>query len=97
MKQRRKQRWGLLALVGTGLMLMAIFSLGSSAWATPDQDAKHGTVTVPPIKTVDRNVVVVGDEAVFEVLLTNSPPDSWTWSDVVVVDTIDSRLGIRGL
>lgn len=95
--EQRKNRWGLLAFVGVGLVVVALLSLASSTWATPGQDAKHGTVTVPPIKTVDKAVVVVGEEAVFEVLLTNNPPNAWTWSDVVMTDTIDSRLGIRGL
>jgi uncharacterized repeat protein (TIGR01451 family) len=95
--RQQKRRWGLLAFVAVGLVVVALLSLASSAWATPDQDANHGTVTIPPIKTVDKPVVLVGDEAVFEVELTNSPGDMWTWSDVVVTDTIDSRLAIRGL
>ena len=97
MKEQLKKRRGLLAFVGGALVLVALLSLGTTTWATPDQDAQHGTVTVPPIKTVDRGVVLVGDEAVFEVLVRNSPPSTWTWSDVIITDTIDPRLRIRGL
>lgn len=96
--EQRKNRWGLLAFVGVGLVVVALLSLASSTWATPAQDATHGTVTIPPFKTVDKPVVVVGDLAVYEIELKNPPKiPPWTWDNVVVTDTIDSRLGIYGI
>jgi len=36
MKEQRK-RWGPLAFVAAGLVIVALLSLSSSAWATPAQ------------------------------------------------------------
>jgi uncharacterized repeat protein (TIGR01451 family) len=77
---------------------MALLSLGSTAWATPDQNADHGTVTVAPIKSVDKTLVNVGDVAIYEILLNNHETGyPWTWDDVMVTDTIDPRLRIYGI
>jgi uncharacterized repeat protein (TIGR01451 family) len=97
MKQQLKKRRGLLAFVGGALVLVALLSLGTTTWATPDQNGEHQTVTIPPIKTVDKEVVNVGDVAVYEIELNNPATPPWTWENVVVTDTIDSRLRIYGI
>jgi uncharacterized repeat protein (TIGR01451 family) len=97
MERIRKRRRGLAAFVVGGLLLVALMLLRTATWATPEQDTEQGAVTVPPVKTVDNELVPVGGEAVFEVLLSNPQAGAHTWSDVVITDTIETRLSIRSL
>jgi uncharacterized repeat protein (TIGR01451 family) len=92
MKEQLKKRRGLLAFVGGALVLVALLSLGTTTWATPDQGPENQTVTIPPIKTTDKAVVNVGDVAVYEIELNNPATPPWNWENVVVTDTIDSDL-----
>ena len=94
---KSRKRWGLMGFVVSALLLAGLVSLSPTTWATPAQSPDHGAVTVPPIKTVDNDLLPIGGEAVFEVLLANPQEGAYTWSDVVITDTIDSRLSISGL
>lgn len=94
---KSRKRWGLMGFVVSALLLAGFVSLSPATWATPIQGPDHGAVTVPPIKTVDNDLLPIGGEAVFEVLLANPQEGAYTWSDVVITDTIDSRLSISGL
>jgi uncharacterized repeat protein (TIGR01451 family) len=94
MTQKPSQR-RLLALVATGLVILALLSLTPSAWATPDQGTgAQQTVTIPPIKTSDKAVVSPGQKLVFEIVVANPSSASDTWMSAVVTDQVDSNLRI---
>jgi len=85
----RNRRWGLLAFVTVGLVVVALISLSSAAWATPALE--HALQqTIPPVKTVNKTVVDPGEEVIYEVSFTNPGPE--VWIDVVVTDKIDPLL-----
>lgn len=86
----REKRWGLLAFVTMALVIVALLSFSSSAWATPAQEHAQQQ-SVPPIKTADMTVVCPGEQFVFEISFRAGPED---WSDVVVTDNLDPALRI---
>lgn len=87
---RRGRRGGFLALLALGLVVAALLSLSSSAWATPDQGNARQQ-SVPPVKTADMTVVCPGENFVFEITFRAGPED---WYDVVVTDDLDPLLRI---
>ena len=86
----RNRRWGLLALVTVGLVVVALISLSSSAWATPALEHARQQ-SIPPFKTADESTVVAGEELVFKITFTAGPG---TWHNVVVTDNVDPHLRI---
>ncbi|TKJ31571.1 MAG: hypothetical protein CEE40_00680 [Chloroflexi bacterium B3_Chlor] len=90
-----KRRWSLLVFVGTGLVVAALAYLGSSAWATPGQTDEQKTVPAPATKSVDKTLVLPGHDVEFD-LSVKVPAGSLPWENVVLTDTIDSYLTIRG-
>ena len=91
----RKNRRNLVAFVMMGLVIVALFSVTPSAWATPAQGTgANQTVTIPPIKSADKAVVSPGDTLVFEILVANPASASDTWTGAVVTDAVDSNLRI---
>lgn len=91
----KKNRRNLLAFVAVGLVILALLSVGPSAWATPAQGTgAQQTVTIPPIKTTDKTVVSPGQNLVFEILVSNPASASDTWTSAVVTDDVDSNLRI---
>jgi len=86
----RNRRWGLLAFVTVGLVVVALISLSSAAWATPALE--HALQqSVPPYKTSDETTIVAGEELVFEITFTAGPD---TWHNVVVTDNVGPHLRI---
>ena len=88
-----KRRWGILAFVAVALVVAALLSFSSSAWATPAQENARQQ-SVPPIKTADMTVVCPGEQFVFEITFTAGPED---WYGVVVTDEMDPYLRIDGV
>jgi hypothetical protein len=86
----REKRWGLLAFVTIALVLVALLSFSSSAWATPAQEHAQQQ-SVPPIKTADLTVVCPGEDFVFEISFRAGPEN---WYGVVVTDDMDPAIGI---
>ena len=86
----REKRWGLLALVTMALVIVALLSFSSSAWATPAQEHAQQQ-SVPPIKTADMKVVCPGEQFVFEITFRAGPEN---WYDVVVTDDMDPAIRI---
>ena len=90
MMRERKKRWGFLAFAAVGLVIVALLSFTSSAWATAAQ--KHAQQqSVPPVKTADKSVVSPGEQVVFEITFTAGPD---AWYGVTVTDDIDPYLRI---
>jgi hypothetical protein len=85
----REKRWGLLVFVTIALVLVALLSFSSSAWATPAQEHAQQQ-SVPPIKTADMTVVCPGEDFVFEISFTPTV----AWSNVVVTDDMDPAIRI---
>jgi uncharacterized repeat protein (TIGR01451 family) len=96
MEEKRRKLWGLMALVVGGLVLIAIASLGASAWATPYQTSLGETVPTPPMKEADKDLVLPGDHAQYTVVL-DVPEESDPWPNVVMTDTIPAGLKLWGL
>jgi hypothetical protein len=86
----REKRWGLLAFVTMALVIVALLSFSSSAWATPAQEHAQQQ-SVPPIKTADMKVVCPGERFVFEISFRAGPEN---WYDVVVTDDMDPAIRI---
>jgi uncharacterized repeat protein (TIGR01451 family) len=92
---QRAQLRRLWALVGVSLVVAALVSATSSAWATPEQRTRgQETVTMPPVKTADKEVVSPGDILVFEIEVANPSSASDTWISAVVTDDVDVNLRI---
>lgn len=85
-----KRRWRLLALLALGLVVAALLSMSSSAWATPTQENAHQQ-SVPPIKKADMDVVCPGENLVFKITFRAGPEN---WYNVVVTDDLDPLLRI---
>jgi hypothetical protein len=79
--KERKRRWKLLAFVVVGLLVVALLSFGSTAWATPAQDALHQTVFG---KVADVCQGVDDRGVTFTILLTSDKD----WTNVTFVDEI---------
>jgi hypothetical protein len=86
----REKRWGLLAFVAVALVIVALLSLSSSAWATPAQEHAQQQ-SVPPIKEANMTVVCPGEDFVFEITFRAGPED---WYGVVVTDDLDPAVRI---
>jgi fimbrial isopeptide formation D2 family protein len=86
----REKRWGLLAFVTVALVIVALLSFSSSAWATPAQEHAQQQ-SVPPIKEANMTVVCPGEDFVFEITFRAGPEN---WYDVVVTDDMDPALRI---
>lgn len=89
----REKRWGLLAFVTMALVIVALLSFSSSAWATPAQEHAQQQ-SVPPIKTADMTVVCPGEQFVFEITFRAGPLD---WYGVVLTDDLDPALRIDSI
>ena len=85
-----EKRWRLLAFVTMTLVVVALLSFSSSAWATPAQEHAQQE-SVPPIKTADMTVVCPGEDFIFEITFRAGPED---WRNVVVTDDMDPALRI---
>jgi fimbrial isopeptide formation D2 family protein len=86
----RQKRWGLLAFLTMALVIGALLSFSSSAWATPAQEHAQQQ-SVPPIKEANMTVVCPGEDFVFEISFRAGPTD---WYGVVVTDELDPNLKI---
>ncbi len=84
-------------------MVVALLILASAAWAATAQGTASASVGaptidpaagVPPVKIADEAVVIPEGHIVYQVLLTNPVSASDTWTNTVVIDTIDSSLRI---
>lgn len=84
--KERKKRWRLLVFVAMGLVIVALLSISSSAWATPAQNQAQQTVA--PIKEATGGCQ--GQHATFTIDFENGEP----WTNVVITDNIDPRLRI---
>jgi len=93
MLKGRQKRWRVLTFVAAALVIVALLSLSSSAWATPAQ--KHAQQqSVPPVKTADMSVVCPGENFVFEISFRAGPEN---WYGVVVTDNLDPALRIESV
>ena len=90
MLKGRQRRWRFLAFVGVALVVAALLSFSSSAWATPAQNHAQQQ-SVPPIKTADMTVVCPGENFIFKITFRAGPED---WYNVVVTDDLDPLLTI---
>jgi hypothetical protein len=86
--RERKKRWRLLVFVAMGLVIVALLSISSSAWATPAQNQAQQNQTVAPIKEATGGCQ--GQQATFTIQFTNGEQ----WTNVVITDNIDPRLRI---
>ncbi len=86
----QRKRWGLFGFVAAGLVMVALLSLGSSAWATPAQNPLQQTVAC--LKTVDKEEVCLPGLPKLVYTIQFSFPDPWT--DVEVVDTLHPPLQV---
>lgn len=84
--KERKKRWRLLVFVAMGLVVVALLSISSSAWATPAQN--RAQQTVGPFKEATGGCQ--GQHATFTIWFTNGSP----WTNVVITDNIDPRIRI---
>ena len=89
MKEQGK-RWGLLVFVAMGLVIVALLSLGSSAWATPAQNPLQQTV--PCIKTVDKETCCLPGEPKLVYTIQFAFPNPTP--NVEIVDTITPPLQV---
>jgi hypothetical protein len=86
----REKRWGLLAFVTMALVLVALLSFSSSAWATPAQEHAQQQ-SVPPVKSASMEVVCPGENFVFEISFRAGPEN---WYGVVVTDDMDPAIRV---
>jgi hypothetical protein len=93
---RRTKRLGMVALLGTALLLAALASMASNTWATPEQRVRANDDTIPD-KTCDDDWVARGESTQIEILVNNPASALDTWYDTVVTDTVDSNLRIAGV
>ena len=90
MLKGRQKRGSILVLTGVALVVAALLSFSSSAWATPSQEHAQQQ-SVPPVKSADMTVVCPGENFVFEITFRAGPED---WYNVVVTDDLDPLLRI---
>lgn len=96
MEEKRRKLWSLVAVVASGLVLLALAALGASAWATDGLLAQDQTVPAPPWKSCEKKVVLPGGDARFDICI-EVPEESLPWDHIVVTDVVDSYLAIRGV
>lgn len=92
--EEKRTGWSLLAFVGTGMVVAVVAYLGSGSWATASPNSQQ-TVPAPATKSVDKTLALPNHDAVFD-LSVDVPSQSLPWDNVVLTDTIDSYLKIRG-
>ena len=96
MEEKRRKLWSLLALVASGLVLLALAALGASVWATPGQTEEDQTVPSAPGKVLQNTLLRPGSKEEFDICVT-VPITSLLWRNVVVSDTLDSYLTVAGV
>jgi len=90
MPKGRQKRWRVLAFVAAALVIVALLSLSSSAWATPAQrHAQQQTVKRPDIDCCEP-----GKSFVFEITFFAEGAD---WHNVVVTDNLHPFLRVDGV
>ncbi len=89
-----KRRWGVLVCVGISLVVAMVAYLGSGRWATASPRGAE-TIPAPATKDVDKTLLLPTHDAAFG-LSVGVPGASLVWKNVVLTDTIDSYLTIRG-
>lgn len=93
----RKKKMGLVALMGTMLLLAVLASLVSTTWATPEQRVRANGGDTIPDKFCDDPWVARGGSTQIEILVTNPVTATDTWYNTVVTDAVDANLRISGV
>jgi len=93
----RRKKMGLVALMGTVLLLAVLASLVSTTWATPEQGVRANGGDTIPDKFCDDTWVARGKSTQIEILVTNPDSALDTWYNTVVTDAVDSNLRIGGV
>ncbi len=89
MLKGRQKRWRVVAFVAVALVVAALLSFSSSAWATPGQThAQQETVKRP-----DADCCEPGEPFVLEITFF-ADPEGPDWHNVVVTDNVDPLLKI---
>ena len=89
MPKGRQKRWRVVAFVAVALVVAALLSFSSSAWATPAQThAQNETVKKPDVDCCEP-----GEPFVFKITFKTGE----AWHNVVVTDNLDPLLKIDGV
>ena len=89
MLKGRQKRWRVVAFVAVALVVAALLSFSSSAWATPAQThAQQQTVKRPDVDCCEP-----GEPFVFEITFETAE----AWHNVVVTDDLHPLLKIDGI